>query len=251
MIDQETVQKIIESAQILDVVQDFMSLRRRGTNWIGCCPFHNEKTPSMSVSPAKNIFKCFGCGASGTPVSFVMRHENMTYPEALRYLAKKYNITIKEKEFTPEQKEELEERESMNIVNQFAQKFFSDQLMNTEEGRAIALTYFQHRGFRPETIEKFQLGYSPANRQALTNEAIKKGYQTKFLVKTGLTIEKEDGYRFDRFAGRVMFPIHAISGKVVAFGGRIMQNDKKMAKYVYFVFSTGSVRSIQPMKWRS
>jgi len=232
IIDRDTVQKILDSAQILDVVQDFMSLKRRGTNYIGCCPFHNEKTPSLSVSPAKNIFKCFGCGASGSPVTFVMKHENMTYPEALKYLAKKYNITIQEKEFTAEEKQELEERESMNIVNQFAQTFFTDQLLNTEEGKNIALTYFQERGFRPDTIEKFQLGYSPTNRQALVNEAIKKGYQTKFLVKTGLIIEKEDGYKFDRFTGRVMFPIHGISGKVVAFGGRIMTNDKKQAKYV-------------------
>ncbi|MBQ3690679.1 MAG: DNA primase [Bacteroidales bacterium] len=232
IIDRDTVQKILDSAQILDVVQDFMSLKRRGTNYIGCCPFHNEKTPSLSVSPAKNIFKCFGCGASGSPVTFVMKHENMTYPEALKYLAKKYNITVQEKEFTAEEKQEHEERESMNIVNQFAQTFFTDQLFNTEEGRNIALTYFQERGFRPDTIEKFQLGYSPTNRQALVNEATKKGYQTKFLVKTGLIIEKEDGYKFDRFTGRVIFPIHGISGKVVAFGGRIMTNDKKQAKYV-------------------
>ncbi|MBQ5539404.1 MAG: DNA primase, partial [Bacteroidales bacterium] len=204
MIDRDTVQKILDSAQILDVVQDFMSLKRRGTNYIGCCPFHNEKTPSLSVSPAKNIFKCFGCGASGSPVTFVMKHENMTYPEALKYLAKKYNITVQEKEFSAEEKQEHEDRESMNIVNQFAQTFFSDQLLNTEEGKNIALTYFQERGFRPDTIEKFQLGYSPTNRQALVNEAIKKGYQTKFLVKTGLIIEKEDGYKFDRFTGRVI-----------------------------------------------
>ncbi len=232
IIDQNIVQRILDSAQILDVVQDFMSLKRRGTNYVGCCPFHNEKTPSLSVSPAKNIFKCFGCGASGSPVTFVMKHESMTYPEALKYLAKKYNITIQEKEFTSEEKKEHEERESMNIANQFAQTFFSNQLSNTEEGRAIALTYFQERGFRPETIEKFQLGYSPTNRQALVNEASKKGYQLKYFAKTGLIIEKEDGYKFDRFTGRVIFPIHGISGKVVAFGGRIMTNDKKQAKYV-------------------
>ncbi len=232
MIDNQTVQKILESAQILDVVQDFMTLKRRGTNYIGCCPFHNEKTPSMSVSPAKNIFKCFGCGAAGSPVSFVMRHENMSYPEALKYLAKKYGIHIQEKEFTEQEKEEHEERESMGIVNQFAADFFSNQLINSEEGRAIALTYFQHRGFTDETIKKFQLGYSPQNRQALTNEALSKGYKLKYLEKTGLSIVKEDGYKFDRFCGRVIFPIHSIAGKVVAFGGRIMQNDKKMAKYV-------------------
>jgi len=232
MIDNQTVQKILETAQILDVVQDFMTVKRRGTNYIGCCPFHNEKTPSMSVSPAKNIFKCFGCGAAGSPVSFVMRHENMTYPEALKYLAKKYGIHIQEKEFTAQEKEEHEERESMGIVNQFAADFFSNQLINSEEGRAIALTYFQHRGFTDETIQKFQLGYSPQNRQALTNEALSKGYKLKYLEKTGLSIVKEDGYKFDRFCGRVIFPIHSIAGKVVAFGGRIMQNDKKMAKYV-------------------
>ncbi len=232
MIDEQTVQRIIDSAQILDVVQDFMTLKRRGANYIGCCPFHNEKTPSFSVSPAKNIFKCFGCGVAGTPISFVMRHENMTYPEALKYIANKYGIVVKEKELSAEEMEEHEDRESMGIVNQYAAQFFQNQLLNTEEGKAIGLTYFQHRGFRPETMEKFMLGYSPTNRQALTNEALAKGYKLKFLEKTGLTIVKEDGYKFDRFAGRVMFPIHSVAGKVVAFGGRIMTNDKKMAKYV-------------------
>ena len=232
MIDEQTVQRIIDSAQILDVVQDFMTLKRRGANYIGCCPFHNEKTPSFSVSPAKNIFKCFGCGVAGTPISFVMRHENMTYPEALKYIANKYGIVVKEKELSAEEMEEHEDRESMGIVNQYAAQFFQKQLLNTEEGKAIGLTYFQHRGFRPETMEKFMLGYSPTNRQALTNEALAKGYKLKFLEKTGLTIVKEDGYKFDRFAGRVMFPIHSVAGKVVAFGGRIMTNDKKMAKYV-------------------
>ncbi|MCQ2973662.1 MAG: DNA primase [Bacteroidales bacterium] len=232
MIDSATVQRIIETAQILDVVQDFMTIKRRGVNYIGCCPFHNEKTPSFSVSPAKNIFKCFGCGVSGTPVSFVMKHENMTYPEALKFLAKKYGINVQEKELTEQEKSQHEDSESMKIVNSFAQSFFSNCLKNTEEGRSIALSYFKQRGFRPDTIDKFQLGYSPVNRQALTNEAIKKGYQEKFLVKTGLTIVKEDGYKFDRFAGRVMFPIHSIAGNVVAFGGRIMKTDKKIAKYV-------------------
>ena len=232
MIDQPTIQRIIETAQILDVVQDFMTLKRRGANYIGCCPFHNEKTPSFSVSPAKNIFKCFGCGVSGSPVSFVMKHENMTYPEALKYLAKKYGIQVVEKELSDEEKSQHEESESMKIVNAFAQKFFSKTLTDTEEGRVVGLSYFQHRHLRPETIEKFQLGYSPADRQALTNEAIKAGYQLKFLEKTGLTIVKEDGYKFDRFAGRVMFPIHSIAGNVVAFGGRIMTSDKKLAKYV-------------------
>lgn len=232
MIDDQTVQRILDSAQILDVVQDFMTVKRRGANYIGCCPFHNEKTPSLSVSPGKNIFKCFGCGAAGTPVSFVMRHENMTFPEALKYLAAKYGIIIKEKELSKEEMEEHEDRESMGIINQFAAQYFHDQLLNSDEGKAIGLTYFQHRGFRPETIEKFQLGYSLSNRQALTNEALNKGYKIKFLEKTGLTIVKEDGYKFDRFAGRVMFPIHSVAGKVVAFGGRIMTNDKKQAKYV-------------------
>lgn len=232
MIDQPTIQRIIETAQILDVVQDFMTLKRRGANYIGCCPFHNEKTPSFSVSPAKNIFKCFGCGVSGSPVSFVMKHENMTYPEALKYLAKKYGIQVVEKELSNEEKAQHEDSESMKIVNTFAQKFFSKTLTETEEGRMVALSYFQHRGFRPDTIEKFQLGYSPANRQALTNEAIKAGYNIKYLEKTGLTIVKEDGYKCDRFAGRVMFPIHSIAGNVVAFGGRIMTSDKKLAKYV-------------------
>ncbi len=232
MIDEQTVQRIIDSAQILEVVQDFMTLRRRGSNYIGNCPFHNEKTPSFSVSPSKNIFKCFGCGAAGSPITFVMRHENMTYPEALKYLATKYGIVIKEKDLSKEEIEQHEDRESMGIVNEYAAQYFHNKLLQDEEGKAIGLSYFQHRGFRPETIEKFQLGYSPANRQSLTNEALSKGYKLKFLEKTGLTIVKEDGYKFDRFAGRVIFPIHSVAGKVVAFGGRIMTNDKKMAKYV-------------------
>ena len=232
MIDSATVQRILEATQILDVVQDFMTLKRRGANYIGCCPFHNEKTPSFSVSPARNIFKCFGCGQSGSAVTFVMKHENMTYPEALKYLAKKYNIDVKEKEWSAEEKAEHEDRESMMIINSFAQKYFTNIMNNTQEGSSLGLAYFKQRGFRPETIEKFQLGYSPEKRTAFTDEALKNGYQLKFLEKTGLTIVKEDGYKFDRFAGRVMFPIHSISGNVVAFGGRTMFTDKKIAKYV-------------------
>ena len=232
MIDSATVQRILEATQILDVVQDFMTLKRRGANYIGCCPFHNEKTPSFSVSPARNIFKCFGCGQAGSAVTFVMKHENMTYPEALKYLAKKYNINVQEKEWTDEEKAEHEDRESMMVVNTFAQKYFTRIMKESEEGKSLGLSYFKQRGFRPETIDKFQLGYSLEKRTAFTDEAIKNGYQLKFLEKTGLTVVKEDGYKFDRFAGRVMFPIHSISGSVVAFGGRTMFTDKKIAKYV-------------------
>ncbi|MCF6241674.1 MAG: DNA primase, partial [Bacteroidales bacterium] len=231
MIDQETVNKIIETAQIVEVVQDFVNLKRRGVNYIGLCPFHNEKTPSFIVSPAKGIFKCFGCGQAGNPVSFIMEHEQVSYPEALKYLARKYGITVVETQQSEEQIEQKNERDSMLIVTDYARKYFSNILHNHQEGKAIGLSYFKERGFTKEIIEKFQLGYSPEQRDAFTQEALKKGYKLKYLTETGLTIDKNN-YRFDRFAGRVMFPIHSLAGNTIAFGGRILKKNEKTAKYL-------------------
>ena len=231
MIDQDTVNKIIDTAEIVDVVQDFVNLRRRGVNFLGNCPFHNEKTPSFTVSPSKGIYKCFGCGKAGNSVGFIMEHEQLSYPEALKFLAKKYSIDIKEEEFTPQQVEQKNHRESMLVVSAFAQKFFCHTLKNDPEGKAIGYSYFKERGFTSETIEKFQLGYSPEKRTAFTEHAQKNGYKIDYLTSTGLSIDK-NGYQFDRFAGRVMFPIHGLSGNPIAFGGRILKSDTKMAKYL-------------------
>lgn len=232
MIPKETIDKIIETARIEDVVGDFVALKRRGANLLGICPFHNERTPSFIVSPAKGIYKCFGCGKAGDSVSFVKEHEQATYPEALRYLAKKYNIDIVEKEQTAEDIAADNERESLFIVSAYAQKYFTEQIWEGEQGRTIGLSYFRERGFTDDTIKKFQLGYNPDEWGAFTDTAIKGGYKAEYLVKTGLTIEKEDGKRFDRFKGRVMFPIHNQTGRVIGFGGRILKKDDKAAKYV-------------------
>ena len=213
------------------MVGEFVHLRKRGVNYVGLCPFHNEKTPSFTVSPAKGIYKCFGCGKAGNSVNFVMEHEHYTYPEALKFLAKKYNIEIEEEEQTPEQLQQLNERESLYAVTGFARKFFTEQLLNTEEGKSIGLTYFKERDFTEKTIEEFQLGYSPDRWDAFTKAAKENGYQKEFLVKTGLTIDK-DGKHFDRFRARVIFPIHNLSGRVIGFGGRILKKDDKKAKYV-------------------
>ena len=231
MIDQETVNKIIETAQIVEVVQDFVNLKRRGVNFIGLCPFHNEKTPSFTVSPAKGIYKCFGCGQAGNSVNFVMEHEQISYPEALKYLAKKYGITVVETEQTEEQIAQKNERDSMLIVTEYANKYFRNILHNHQEGKAVGLSYFKERGFTKETIEKFQLGYALEQKDAFTQEALKKGYKLKYLTETGLTIDKNN-YRFDRFAGRVMFPIHSLAGNTIAFGGRILKKNEKTAKYL-------------------
>ena len=231
MIDQQTIDKIFNAADIVDVIQDFVRLKKRGSNYIGLCPFHNEKTPSFSVSQTKGIFKCFGCGESGNAVSFIMKHEKISYPEALKYLAKKYHITIEEKELTDEEKQQKTERESLLIIAQFAQKYFTDNLFNTKEGKAIGLGYFKERGFTEQTIKKFNLGYSFEARDAFTHHAKTKGYKIDLLVKTGLSIKGNNNY-FDRFAGRVMFPIYNVAGNVIGFGGRILRNDKKAAKYL-------------------
>lgn len=231
MIDQATIQKIFDAADIQEVVSDFVSLKKRGVNYVGCCPFHNEKTGSFTVSPAKGIYKCFGCGKGGNAVNFIMDHEQLSYVEALRWLAAKYNIIIEEKELTEHEKQEKTERESMLIVTNYAEDFFVYQLLHTDEGKSVGLGYFHRRGLDTKTIEKFGLGYCPEAWDGFTKTALEKGYKKEFLVKTGLTIETERGL-FDRFRARVIFPIRDIAGKIIAFGGRIMTNDKKSAKYL-------------------
>ena len=232
MLDQSTIDKITDAAQIQDVVGDYVTLRKRGVNLLGLCPFHNEKTPSFTVSPAKGIFKCFGCGKGGNSVHFIMEHEQISYYEALKYLARKYHIEFQERELSAEEMAIRNDRESMFLVNEFAQKHFSSTLHNHIDGKSIGLGYFRERGFRDDIIQKFQLGYSLDQRDAFTQSAIKAGYNKEYLVKTGLTLEGDNGYFADRFRGRVMFPVHSLSGKVVAFGGRILKKDDKMAKYV-------------------
>ena len=231
MINHETIDNIVTTARIEEVIGDFITLRRRGVNQIGLCPFHNEKTPSFTVSPAKGIYKCFGCGKAGNSVNFIMEHEHFSYPEALKYLARKYNIEVEEEEQTPEQLQELNEKESLFNLNLFAQQFFTKTLSESEEGKAIGLSYFRERGIRDDVIHKFQLGFSPDKWEAFSEHAIQQGYKREFLVKTGLSIEKE-GRLYDRFHGRVMFPIHSASGRVIGFGGRILGSDKSHAKYV-------------------
>ncbi len=231
MIDQTTIQKIFDTADIYEVVSDFVSLKKRGVNYVGCCPFHNEKTGSFTVSPAKGIYKCFGCGKGGNAVNFIMEHEQLSYVEALRWLAAKYNIIIEEKELSEQERQEKSERESMLIVTNYAEEFFVDQLWHTDEGQSVGLGYFRQRGLDDETIRKFGLGYCPEVWDGFTKSALQKGYKQDFLVKTGLTIESDRGL-FDRFRARVMFPVRDLAGKIIAFGGRIMTNDKKSAKYL-------------------
>jgi len=233
MIDRSTVDRILDTARIEEVVSDFVSLKRRGANYIACCPFHHEKTPSFSVSPSKGIYKCFGCGKAGSVVSFVMEHEQMSYVEALKYLGHKYGIEVKEKEETQEDIQQRLHHESLLIVNDFAQKFYTEQLLRSDEGIAIGLSYFKERGFTDATIEKFLLGYAPNKRREFTHNAQRKGYKKEHLVEVGLTIEREGtGELLDRFYERVMFPIRSISGKVIAFGGRTLRKDKEVAKYI-------------------
>lgn len=231
MIDYNTIQKIIDTAEITEVVQDFVNLKKRGVNYLGLCPFHNEKTPSFTVSPAKGIYKCFGCGKGGNAVNFIMEHEHLGYPEALKYLAKKYNIEVVEKELTAEEIQQQNERDSLLVVSKFANTYFQEKLHHNNDGRAIGLSYFKERGFREEIIEKFELGYSLDVKDAFTTAAKEKGYKIDFLEKTGLTIVSENG-QYDRFRGRVIFPIHGLSGNVLGFGGRILKKDAKAAKYL-------------------
>ncbi|WP_461640428.1 DNA primase [Labilibaculum euxinus] len=231
MIDQSTVARIFDSAEITEVVSDFVTLKKRGVNFLGLCPFHNEKSPSFTVSPAKGIYKCFGCGKGGNSVNFIMEHEHLDYVGALKYLAKKYHIEVVEKELSPEQERQKNDRESMMIVNSFAQKSFTQNLYEHAQGMAIGMGYMRERGFRDDIIKKFQVGYCLEAWDAFSNHALDCGYKKEYLVKTGLSIEKENRL-LDRFRGRVIFPIHGIAGRVQAFGGRILKNDAKAAKYL-------------------
>lgn len=232
MIDGQTKQRIIDAANILEVVQDFVSLRRSGVSYVGLCPFHSDRKPSFYVSPSKNVCKCFSCGEGGSPVHFIMKHEQLSYNEALRYLAKKYHIEIVEREETDEEKKAASERQSLFILNDYAQKFFVDQLHNTDDGRNIGLSYFRERGLRPDIIEKFGLGYAPELRDIFTKQALTVGYPIERLTAVGLSIQYEDKPPHDRFRGRVIFPVRNLSGQYVAFGGRIMGKADKTAKYI-------------------
>lgn len=231
MISKETIDLILDTARIDEVVGDFVSLKRRGSNLLGLCPFHNEKTPSFNVSPTRGIFKCFGCGKGGNAVNFIMEHEQFSYPEALRFLARKYNITVEEDEKDPGYDKDQMVRESLLVVSEYARKFFTKQLFETDEGRSVGLTYFNEREFTDGVIEKFQLGYSPDSWRAFTDSAIENGYLVENLERAGLTVVNGDKM-FDRFRGRVMFPIHNVSGKVIGFGARILKADPKAAKYL-------------------
>ena len=231
MISKNTIDKVYDQMRVEEVIGDFVQLKRAGSNYKGLSPFSNERTPSFMVSPVKQIWKDFSSGKGGNAIAFLMEHEHFTYPEAIRYLAKKYHIDIEETEQSTEEKAQADERESLYIVSEYAQQYFQDTLFNTEAGKAIGMTYFKERGFTEETIQKFRLGFSPDEWTAFTDNALAKGYQLEFLEKTGLTIVNGDR-KFDRFKGRVMFPIHSMSGRVLGFGGRILTNDKKQAKYL-------------------
>lgn len=231
MIDHLTIQRILDAAQIVEVIQEFVHLKKRGVNYLGLCPFHNEKTPSFTVSPSKGIFKCFGCGKGGNVVNFIMEHEHLSYPEALKYLARKYNIEVEEREITREDIEKQNERESMLVLTAYAGKQFVYNLFNTDEGKSVGLSYFRERGFRQDTLKKFETGYCPEKRDAFTSKALADGFSEEYLVKTGLSIKTEDRL-FDRFSGRVIFPIHSLSGQILGFGGRILRSDPRAAKYI-------------------
>ena len=233
MIDRETIDRIYSAANIVDIVGDYVTLRRRGVNYIACCPFHNEKTPSFVVSPAKGVYKCFGCGKGGNAVTFVMEHEGMDYPSALRAVAKRYGIEVRERELSPEEVRRNDNRESMFTLNSWAADWFSDVLTRSDEGISVGMSYFrQARGFTEATVRKFGLGFCPSGGDRMTRAALAAGYKEEFLLSTGLSLRSEsDGRLFDRFRERVMFPVHNISGRVVAFGGRTLRTDKKVAKY--------------------
>lgn len=231
MISQSSIQNVLDAARVEEVIGDFIQLKKSGSNFKGLSPFTDERSPSFMVSPVKQIWKDFSSGKGGNAISFIMEHEHFSYPEAIKYLAKKYNIEIEETQQSDEQKQAADERESMFLVNAFAQDFFKNQMLKTDEGRSIGLSYFKERGFNEESLNTFKLGYSPEAWQALTDKAISKGYKLEYLEKTGLSVVKEDK-KFDRFRGRVIFPIHSHTGRVLGFGGRILSQDKKTAKYL-------------------
>ncbi len=231
MISQQTIQQILSRIDIIEIVGSFIKLKKRGTNYLGLCPFHNEKSPSFTVSPAKEIYKCFGCGKSGNTISFIMEHEKYSYAEALRWLANKYNVTIEETELAPELKAQQQVADSLYIINSFAQKFFSQQLLQTEEGTDIALSYLKHRGFREEIIEKFQLGYNPQERNSFATAALKNQFGQENLLKTGTVVLRNDEL-VDNYRGRIIFPVHNNSGKIIGFGARLIKNNDKAPKYI-------------------
>ena len=228
MISQKSVQQILETAKVEEIVEDYVNLKRRGVNLLGLCPFHNEKTPSFTVSPAKNIYKCFGCGKGGNAVQFLMEHENLTFPEALRFLADRYNIEIEETQTSQENIEERQYLDSLFIITQFAKEYYAEQLLNTPKGKSVGLSYFKERGFREETIKTFGLGFAPEKKDNFTLTAVQKGFNIELLKKIALTTQ----YNSDFFRDRVLFPIHNLAGKVIGFGGRTLQKDKKIPKYI-------------------
>jgi len=232
MILKSTVDRIMEATDIVEVIGEFVQLKKRGANYVGLSPFANERTPSFTVSPAKGIFKDFSSGKGGSAVTFLMELEKFTYPEALKWLAKKYSIEVEETVETIENKEEEHRRESLMIVTAYAAKFFHESLLDTDEGKSIGLSYFKERGFTNDTIKKFELGYSPDQWEAFTGEALKQGYQQEFLEESGLSVKRDNGSLYDRYRGRVMFPIHSFTGRVIAFGGRTLKSDKNVPKYV-------------------
>ncbi len=232
MISKNTIDLVYETARVEEVIGDFVQLKRAGSNFKGLSPFSDERSPSFMVSPVKQIWKDFSSGKGGNAIAFVMEHEHFSYPEAIRYLARKYNIEIEETEQSSEEKEQAGEKESMYLISEFAMKYFQDNMLNTDEGKSVGFSYFKTRGFTTETIKKFSLGYSPSEWDSFTNHALEKGYKLDYLEKVGLTIKREDGKNFDRFKSRVMFPIQSMSGRIVGFGGRILTNDKKAAKYL-------------------
>ena len=227
MIDRSTIDRIMAAADIVDVVGEFVTLRRSGANYKGLCPFHDEKTPSFMVSPSKQLCKCFSCGNGGNVVKFVMQHEQMTYPEALKWLGRRYGIEVKEREQTAEQKAAATAREAMFVVNEWARDYFVETLHNNVDGLAIGMSYFRRRGLRDDIIRKFQLGYSLEQRDALAQKAHAKGFEEKYIESTGLCYRTEDGRLLDRYHGRVIFPVHSVSGRIVAFGGRILNQEQK------------------------
>ena len=231
MISQDSIQQILSRIDIVEIVGSFVKLKKRGTNYLGLCPFHNEKTPSFTVSPAKEIYKCFGCGRSGNSISFLMEAEKYSYVEALRWLAAKYNVEIEETETSPEYKQQQQVADSLYIINNFAQQYFTHALINTEEGQDIALSYLKERGFREEIINKFQLGYNPEARDGFTKAALAAQYNLEYLQKTGL-VNVRDGNTYDNYRGRIIFPIHNQSGKVLGFGARLIKNNDKAPKYI-------------------
>ncbi|MGZ8537726.1 MAG: DNA primase, partial [Flavisolibacter sp.] len=231
MITQNTIQQILSRIDILDIVGGFVKLKRRGANYLGLCPFHNEKTPSFTVSPSKEIFKCFGCGKSGNSISFIMEHEKLSYVEALRWLANRYNIDVEETESSPEQKLQVQTAESLFIINQFAQAFYVSVLFDTDEGKDIGLSYLKERGFSEEIIKKFGLGYAPDSRDAFSKKALSQQFNPELLLKSGLVVNRNDQIS-DNYRDRIIFPVHNNTGKVIGFGARLIKSNDKSPKYI-------------------